>query len=255
MGKLPLFIVLAFAPVAAHAFSCAILSRGPAQVTQAGVERTAPVRLADCEGVRVLAREVTVCYLDRGGRRECRSFRAGSTISASALGSRASRFGLLAAAWDMLRGDPDTAPAVVRAGGLAGMPSGDVAGLDARIVFDFVRAGSGKVERFALLEGGLDSGAVAVKREGTRASVPTSRLRRGAQYVWTATIDGKEHFDRFRLLSEDEVHRLRGELRSAEAGGRGVLARAALRAEVLRSAGLRYEADETLRRAGVELAD
>lgn len=256
MKSILIVLFLFLSNTAVAGFNCAILSRGPAKVAHGGTDKTTPLRLEDCEGAKVLSNDVTVCFLNRRGKRFCHPVKAGRTISAASLPTGSASPGLLLTLWDMLKGDPDTVPAVVRGNTPAGFPFNDVLAADGSLRFDFARAGLRTVERFELLEGGLATAAVAgLKITGSAATVSIEKLHRGSRYLWVANADGQERHGMFRLASAEEVARMRHALHLAEQGGSDPLSRAVLRAETLSEAGYKYDAGEVLRRAGVEIAE
>ncbi len=228
-----------------------LVPRGQASVsTAAGQTLALPSRQPECSGIKVMSGEVTACFLDGNGVRQCRGLRAGDEFVASKLGAANSESNPFKATMTaLLKGDGQVVAGQTRTGTrVPGMPYGSVVAL----------AGSVPVSPELAL-GSSATGSLAVRAIGeptmtytwpltpTTTSIPTDRLQPGREYAWTLTADKIRRTGQFRLASEDERMRVRTAIQGlGQAAGTDESGRAILAAELLSEGGFAYEAARTL---------
>lgn len=240
------------------AFSCSLVGARDASVLVGKVPRHPPMWLENCEGLRVLDGEVTVCYMNRAERRVCRGFDKGQTISAKALPKggveRFAYFSVL----ELLKGDPATVSAATRdILELPGFPYDKTLLLNNTLRIDLTRAGLPQFTTFELRETD-EQGPVHLHVDHPTGEIrlDAGQLQRGQSYAWTvrAGEPSASHSGYFRLATAEELAGMQAELAEQaadqEAGSVGL---AVLQAQWLADAGYRFDAEERLLASGLAL--
>lgn len=242
------------APVAHATTACSIAARGSSLVTLGGQAVALPATPPDCEGVVVARGEVVVCVQDRRGRLQCRQFAAGSTLSAKLLGPVDASRGWLDVLGELLAGEPRSTGAQNRGDTETALPSGVVAFASGDIMVDPASRWFGEVERIDIID--AESGATVATLRSSGSSVISRRmLVPGRSYAWTirsrsAALD--ETSGRFRVATAEElgvVDREASRIAANELAGPA--GRALMLAAWLHKRGLRFDAQQVLRRAGL----
>lgn len=236
------------------ATACSIAARGEALVTVGGQPLALPATPPDCVGAVVARGEVIVCVQDRRSRLQCRPFGAGTTLSAALLGPVDGARGWLDVLSDLLGGEARSAGALNRGAAERALPTGPVAFAAGAITLDPADGWAREVERVDIVD--AESGAtVATLRGPGRSELARRQLAPGRTYVWTirsraAMLD--ETAGRFSLAGAQELAEVESEINRIDADHRaGPAGRALMLAAWLQQRGLRFDARQVLRSAGL----
>jgi len=195
-----LLIVLASSHAQA-ATGCLFVAQGEAQIDVRGELMAAPLKLGDCEGVKIAQGTATVCFLNERDERTCRTLKAGESFSREKYGAHqgAGVGSFKATLVSLLKGDAQTRIGAMRKGErLAGFPYEKVLALDGDVVIWMTAPKARALKTLTLQAEGSDIQNVIVTAQGGMFRVPVSGLKRGETYTWEArsedlTFDGVFH--------------------------------------------------------------
>jgi hypothetical protein len=208
---LPAFIIGLWVPALHAATGCVMIAQGEATVIERDQQRTLPLRLAECDGIRIQSGVVSACYLNEQNARTCRTLKSGETFDAKTLGARegGSASAFRATMLSLFRGDPQARIGQSRAEPpYAGFPYKIVLLADGDLVIHLTEK-TRNITSLALRSLAGDAPPLVVQAKQGQLVVSGSMLVRGAEYAWEASGDGLQFSGRFRVAPASEVEAMR----------------------------------------------
>lgn len=249
-----LLAALLFCGQMAHAeVSCFVVAQQPATILHDQQPKTPPLQLADCQGMRVLTGQVTVCYLQARGERTCRSLTEGAVFDVTDETTHAADFfsAFRATLARLLKGDNQSAIGQSRGNEMPlGLPHGNLLFNSAELVLE-PEISHEAAWRLEIVPLGMaeQPSAVSVTAVAGRVTLPAAQFSRGMRYRWQLTGGAASYSGLFRVVSQPEVEEVEKRLSGMWAGQTpDPMSRTILTAEVLDELGYTFEAVEMLRR-------
>lgn len=210
-----LWIILAFLVNATAAYAstgCIMIGHGLTRISVQGKEQLPPLRLADCEGARVLVGAASVCFLNESNERTCRTLVAGNSFNARDLAARqdAGTGAFRATLVSLLRGDPQTKIGQTRKGErLQSFPYESVLLPGGDLVIRLQTPKERRIKSFQIVTANRKQSPLNVTPQGEAVQVPQGWLNRGDIYAWEARSDDAAFGGSFRLASTEQAAQMR----------------------------------------------
>lgn len=212
-------ILLLNSAISYAATGCIMIGQGEARVSVQGKERVPPLRLSDCEGVKVMIGTVSACFLNISNERTCRTLVAGDSFDIAGLAARqgAGTGAFRATLVSLLKGDPQIKIGQTRKGDrlpgfpyeMALLPNGHLS----------IRLQSPKergIISFQIARSGSSENTVIISPQDGSFLVPQGSLIRGEVYTWEAHSGDAVFGGSFRLASTEQAKQMRVAAESLE---------------------------------------
>lgn len=189
---------------------CVLIGSPAAQVDLLGKNTSLPLRLANCEGVKIVSGQVSACFIDKKQQRTCRQLKQGEVFSGETLGSLegAGTAAFQATVTAMLLGDSH-APA----GGsrnseqIPGLPYANIVGRGDKIIFSSKpqTLRGEEILEFSIAEDFVGAQSKIFKPVDGKIILPSGELTRGLTYVWEAHTKSKTYNGTFHFVATDRA--------------------------------------------------
>lgn len=189
---------------------CVLVGSPAARVDLLGKNTPLPLRLANCEGVKIVSGPVSACFIDKKQQRTCRQLNQGEVFSGEILGSMegAGTAAFQATVIAMLLGDSHAPAGGSRSSEqIPGLPYANIVGRGDQIVFSSKpQAIPGEeILEFALAEDFVGAPSKIFKPVNGTIYLPTGELTRGQTYVWEAHTKSNTYTGAFHLAATDRA--------------------------------------------------
>lgn len=212
MKQLVMMIGLgAWLSVAHAATGCVMVANVEARIQAQGQDLVAPVRLTDCEGAKVLAGSVSVCFLNDKAQRTCRNLKAGEAFDSKLFSANANAGtgAFRATLASLFKGDPQSRIGQTRDNPpYPGFPYKQVLLPAGDMVIHLLTPKTKRVATFSLFTSGSQVPALTVTPTDDRLHIPANALTRGTEYTWEARGENVKFDGRFRVASADEAKQM-----------------------------------------------
>ena len=205
---IPAFFLCVFNAYAAS--GCVLIGNKPAKIELEGKVFSPPSRHSNCEGLKVLAGEISACFIDKNQQKNCVQLQAGQVFNGITLNSLdgAGTAAFQATLMSMLSGDTHTPIGGSRNDSrLPGLPYSIILGIDNQIVFSaHLKALSGEsIVEFDLTEDFAGSNTISFKPLNNIFIISTEQLNRGSTYFWSAKTKNNIYYGTFNLASFERL--------------------------------------------------
>jgi hypothetical protein len=234
----------------AEGFSCVIMGRAGKHVeTSSGIAVDIPVRLINCEGVRILSEGLSACFTTERRERRCVLVKKNERISKQVLGGT-SAVGVTDNLIAMIKGDIRSFQGQTRASKPpAGLPFGQTIGYEG-IRFDASESLGGEVWKrfFVTPDSAPDEVLWEADIPSATGKIPLDRLRTDSWYQWHLQLGDRALTGRFYFVGSS-ADRLRDTLHHLDSDTSLTAdAKLYLQAEMLNEAGFIFERQQWVRR-------
>ena len=228
-------------------FSCSIISDGPGEVIYQGIKQATPLYFADCTGVIVNTGEVSACFVDEQGSRECVAVEKGTTLRADVLKASSTTVGSFGAELiALLTGDNRARTGQTRGSLYSGIPTGPVLAfaLPYEITLTETWPNQQGTFRLQLVESGKEVYVSPIWDRRTR--IDALEMIMGQRFRWIVEIGGESTVGQFRIAGNEyqDVYSAVEDIGRKE--GVTEIERLFLLASIFDDAGLLYDRDHTL---------
>jgi hypothetical protein len=247
-----IFLVLLTAlwvPIVHSATGCVMVAHGAAQVQIQGEPRAAPLRLADCEGAKILSGTVSACFLNEKSERNCKTLNAGDSFIAASFGARkgTNDSAFSATLVSLLKGDPQVRAGQTRANSIReGFPYDNVLLPSGDMIIRLQNKEMQKLEFFVLSRIDGSNPPIRIIPHDARLLIAASELIRGVEYRWEAHGINMNISGRFKVAPTDDVAEMLLEASKLERNTLDAVSRRLLLAEIYYDNGFYFDAMELM---------
>lgn len=194
------------------ATGCLFVGQGEARISAKGETKSAPLRLADCDGAKIESGVASVCFLNQREERTCRTLSAGDTFSSDKVGAnKDSGVGAFKVTLvSLLKGDSQTRIGAIRkTDKLQGFPYENVLGADGDLVIHLVAPKAKALKTFSLRLESSGKSVASVNAADDKFVIPAAALTRGETFSWEAKSADTTFDGAFRFASAEQASQLR----------------------------------------------
>lgn len=241
--------------IGAHAAAgCVMVGNSQATIQTDNKELTAPLRLANCDGAKVISGSVSVCFLNDKSQRTCRNLKEGEHFDAKlfSANTNAGTGTFRATLASLFKGDPQSRIGQTRDNPpYPGFPYKQILMPAGDLVIQLRTPKTRRIESFTLTPVANQSQTVSISTIDGQLRVPAAALMRGNEYTWEAHGEKISFHGRFLVASESEQAEIVGKAAtitaddSLDATGRQIL-----RAESYFENGYVFDAESLMEQVG-----
>jgi len=243
-------LIVSWVPWANAATGCVVLGDSAARVQTHGQEKAPPLRLAQCEGAKVTAGSVSVCFLNNTGERTCQQLQRDETFDPAAAGAKlgAGTGAFRATLVSLFKGDAQARIGQTRTDPpYPGFPYKVVLLPERDLVIPLQTAKTRKVEMLILNSIDNTREPLTFPAINGRLVIPSSLLVRGKEYSWEARGEEIAFLGKFKLATDAEVAQISKTVAQIQSNtSLNALSRRVLIAEVYFENGYAFDANSLM---------
>lgn len=236
--------------------ACALIGKIGSNVIDGTETKQLPLRLRNCEGVKVLNEGTQACYLNDTNERVCKPVNVGTVLKKRDF-NRISKSTPNAFSWtvsSLRRGDPQTRIGQTRSTTqIQGFPYGNILLLDGAILFRNIFQDIGEIDKFSITpirgEGAITFEATQIRDSIT---VPMGKIKRGRSYIWSATGNNFSFTGNISIASEETFEKIRNKIEQINSRNDiDGIGKELVIAEMLLEEDFRYDAEKIFQNLGL----
>jgi len=193
------------------ATGCVVLSKGEAKVLVQKEEKSPPLRLSDCQGMKVVSGIVSACFMNDQNERTCRTLRSNDEFDPSLLSASkdADTGAFRATLVSLLKGDAQAKIGQTRGKRLSEFPGENLLLASGDLVIKLDSEATKKIKSLQINVAANGYETIVVHRKDDRLTVPATSLLRGALHNWEAKGEDVAFAGTFLFASQDRAEQMK----------------------------------------------